>query len=450
MVGYALALDEKIMAAKNKIQARTLKGFRDFLPELMMPREGIIDTAKSVYRSFGFAPIDTPVLEYTEILLGKGSEETDKVMYRFEDNGGRDVTMRFDLTIPLARFVAQHSSELGMPFKRYHVGPVWRGENTGRGRYREFVQCDFDTIGTTGLVSDIETGLVIQELFDRLGMPGIQLRINNRKVLSGLLERLSLLDRAVPILRALDKLDKIGPDKVVAEMVAQAGATETQAREVLVMTEIDGSNTERIDKLAPLVAGSELGAAGVEELAGVVGGLADAGVPHERVVLDLSIARGLDYYTGTIYETSLVELPSIGSVCSGGRYDDLASMFTKEHLPGIGASLGVDRLLAAMEELGRIEKRSTPARTMIAFFDKEHRSDYLALAMKLRRAGIDIELYPDPKKLGTQIKYAVRRGFERVLIIGGDEWVRGVAQVKDLASGESQEVALDELATLLA
>ena len=349
------------MTEPARITPRTLKGFRDYPPEIMIPRERLIDTARRVYRSYGFSPINTPALEYLEILAGKGSEETDKQLYKFEDHGGRWVGLRFDLTVPLARFVAQHANELGVPFKRYHIAAVWRGENTQRGRYREFMQCDFDTIGTRSIAADIETTLVIHDLFRAIGFSDFTIRINNRMVLSGLLERLGLADRSTAILRALDKLGKIGPTAVAAEMISTAGATEEQAGQVLQLSEIAGGNDEMIRQVEPLVAGSEIGLAGVAKLKEVLDAVAAAGVPRERVRLDLSIARGLDYYTGTIFETFLDALPGIGSVCSGGRYDNLAGLFTSQELPGIGASLGLDRLLAAMEELGMVEKIATPA-----------------------------------------------------------------------------------------
>ena len=264
------------------IQPRTLKGFPDFLPATMIPRERLIATATEVYRSFGFAPISTPALEYTEILLGKGGDESDKLMYRFTDHGKRDVAMRFDLTVPLARFVAQHQNELGMPFKRYHVAPVWRGENTQAGRYREFCQCDFDTIGTKSVVADIETGVVIHELLRQIGFEKFTIRVNDRRVLQGLLEKLEISgDATVPVLRALDKLLKIGADKVVTEMVAEAGTTEAQAREVLRITELQGNDEQVLEALDPLVAqGSETGSAGVASLTELRAGLRACGDPR--------------------------------------------------------------------------------------------------------------------------------------------------------------------------
>jgi histidyl-tRNA synthetase len=431
------------MTDANRITPRTLKGFRDYLPAAMIPRERLIDTARRVYRSYGFSPIDTPALEYLEILSGKGGEETDKQLYKFQDHGGRWVGLRFDLTVPLARFVAEHFNELAFPFKRYHIATVWRGENTQRGRYREFMQCDFDTIGTRSVAADIETALVIHDLFRAIGFSEFTIRLNNRMVLTGLLEQLGLADRATAVLRALDKLGKIGPDAVADEMVSAAGATAEQARQVLRLSEISGGNDEVLQQVEPLVAGSETGQAGVAKLKEVVDGAAAAGVPAGRLRLDVSIARGLDYYTGTIFETFLDALPGIGSVCSGGRYDNLAELFTSQELPGIGASLGLDRLLAAMEELGMIEKVSTPAGVFIPYFEPDRLHDYLRLAAALRAAGIGVEVFPDAKKLGQQLKYADRRGFRIALIAGGNEFASGVCQVKDLQSGTKQDVPLE-------
>ncbi len=433
----------------ERITPRTLKGFRDYPPEVMIPRERLIETARGVYRSYGFSPIDTPALEYLDILAGKGSEETDKQLYKFQDHGKRWVGLRFDLTVPLARFAAQHINQLGTPLKRYHIATVWRGENTQRGRYREFMQCDFDTIGTRSVAADIETALVIHDLFRAIGFERFTIRLNNRMVLTGLLERLDLADRATAILRALDKLAKIGADRVAEEMQATAGCTPEQAAKVLELSAISGSNDEVLAQLEPLVAGSETGEAGAARLAELLAGVKAAGIDQERIRLDVSIARGLDYYTGTVFETFLDDLPGIGSVCSGGRYDNLAELYTKQELPGIGASLGLDRLLAAMEELGMIEKVATPAPVFIPYFDKDRLGDYLKLAATLRAAGIGVEVFPDPKRLGQQLKYADRRGFRIALIAGEDEFTAGTCQLKDLGTGKKQDIPLEADATSL-
>ncbi len=400
-----------------------------------------MEVARRVYRSYGFSPIDTPALELLEILTGKGSEETDRQLYRFEDHGGRQVGLRFDLTVPLARFAAQHIAQLGTPFKRYHIAPVWRGENTQAGRYREFVQCDFDTIGTESVVADIETGLVIHELLNAIGIHDFKLRINNRQVLSGMLSKLELTDKSAPVLRSLDKLDKIGRDAVANEMIEAAGISREQATEVLKLAGINGNCEQVLAQLDGLVSGNELGETGVARLRELTNAMKSAGVPDERYELDVSIARGLDYYTGVIFETRLNQLPSIGSVCSGGRYDNLAEVYTKQHLPGIGASLGLDRLLAAMETLNMLTPVRTPAPVLITYFDKERLHDYLVLANTIRKQGIGVELYPEPKKLAVQLKYADQRGFRVALIAGTQELAAGTCQVKDLARKTSQEVS---------
>lgn len=433
----------------KKIQPRTLKGFRDYPPAAMLPREWIIDTARRVYRSYGFSPIDTPALEHLEILTGKGSAETDKQMYQFEDSGGRMVGMRFDLTIPLARFVAQNIQELGTPFKRYHIANVWRGEKPQVGRYREFMQCDFDTIGTTSLSADIEMVLVLNDLLSALDIGEFTIRVNHRGVLNGLLDKLGLSEKSTDVLRTLDKLDKIGAENVSRELIERIGVSTDQADQLLALTSLNGSNDEMLSAAAELVAGSEVGEQGIAQLQELTSSVL-ATVPQDaqqRLLFAPSICRGLDYYTGIVLETTLNDLPDIGSVASGGRYDNLAELYTNQKLPGVGASLGLDRLLAALEELGRLQDTQTPAQVLIPFFAADHRNDYLSLASQLRKAGIAVEFYPEPKKLGKQLQYANKKGFRIALIIGGDEFLAGECQVKDLAHGNSETVPLSDGAT---
>jgi histidyl-tRNA synthetase len=424
------------------IQPRTLKGFRDYLPQAALAREQIIETARRTFRSYGFSPIDTPALEYLEILVGKGGAETDKQLYRFQDHGGRDVGLRFDLTVPLARFAAQHIGELGTPFKRYHIATVWRGENTQAGRYREFMQCDFDTIGTKGAAADAETVLVANDLLRAIGFECFTIHVNNRLVLNGLLESLGLAERATEVLRAIDKLAKIGADAVVDEMCNTAGASLAKARQVVEMVRLTGSNDEILSQLRSLVSDSPRGAEGVDRLAELWSALRTAGVPEQRIKLDVSIARGLDYYTGTVIETTLDDLPNIGSVCSGGRYDNLAELYTKQQLPGIGASLGLDRLLAAMEELGMLPAAQTPSQAFIPYFDASRLGDYFQLAALLRAEGIATEVYPESVKLGKQLQYADRKGLRVAVIAGEREFTAGECQVKNLAAGTSTTVSL--------
>ncbi len=427
------------------IEPRTLKGFRDYPPELMLPREQLLERARRVYRSYGFAPIDTPALEYAEILLGKGGEESDRIVYRFRDHGDRDVALRFDLTVPFARFSAQYIGKLGTPFKRYAMGPVWRGDNTAHGRYREFWQCDFDTIGTTSNASDIETALVIHDLMLSLGFERFQVRVNNRQVLNGLLEQVGLTGRTAACLRALDKLDKVGPDAVRAEMAEQAGASPEQAACVLALAALKGTNEEILTQLERDFGSNERTAQGIRCLRQLVDVARALDLPEDRIRIDLSIARGLDYYTGTIYETFLVDLPRIGSVCSGGRYDNLAGLYTKQHLPGVGASLGLDRLLAAMEDMGLLPKVATPAPVLVLQFDAQWLAEYQRLARTLRLADIGAEVYPEAKKPGPQLKYAESRGFAIALIAGSDEFARGVCKIKHLARREETTVPSAEV-----
>lgn len=433
----------------SKIKPQTLKGFRDFLPETMLSREHLMQTAREVYRSFGFAPIDTPALEYTEILLGKGGDESDKQMFRFTDQGNRDVSMRFDLTVPFARFAAQHLNELGTPFKRYHLGPVWRAEKPQKGRYREFVQCDFDTIGTNSNAADIETLMVIHELMDRIGCGEFTIRVNNRKVLNGLLEKLELTEQSVNVLRALDKLPKIGREKVLAEMTEQSDIPVEKATQVLDFASLTGSTDELLSQVGEMVSGNEMGETGIGQVKELFDVVKVVGLPEQRLNLDLSIARGLDYYTGTIYETFLADLPGIGSVCSGGRYDNLAELFTSQPLPGVGASLGLDRLLAAMEELGKLDTTSTPTQVLVTIFDPAWIADSFRIARQLRQTGLAVEVYTDNKKLGKQFQYADKKGIPVVLISGEEERSAGNWQVKDLQSGDQSAVAEAELASHL-
>ncbi|HJZ55160.1 MAG TPA: histidine--tRNA ligase [Gemmataceae bacterium] len=432
----------------NLIPPRTLSGFRDYLPDVMLAREKVLDTFRCVARSYGFTPIDTPACEALDVLLGKGGDESDKLVYRVLSARGEKAEMglRFDLTVPFARFAAQYINQLGTPFKRYAMGPVWRGERPGHGRYREFWQCDFDTIGTTGNTADIETALVINDLFAAIGFERFEIRINNRLLLNGLLELYGLADRAVPLLRSLDKLPKIGREKVAEEMVKEAGVTAEQANRVLTLAETTGTNDVVLDTVSAFFGGmpNEKAAEGIRRLRELLTVAKAAGIPEGRIKIDLSICRGLDYYTGTIYETFLTDLPGIGSVCSGGRYDNLASLYTKQVLPGVGASLGLDRLIAAMEELKHplLTGQSTPAEVLVVQFDAARLGDYQRVARMLRAAGVAAEVYPDAKKVGQQLAYAEKRGFKLALIAGPAEFEQGVWKVKDLAKRE--ETAVNE------
>nr|WP_315854620.1 histidine--tRNA ligase [Alienimonas chondri] len=435
--------------SRDLIKPQTLRGFRDLLPPAAALREAVTAHAKEVFRSYGIGPIDTPALEYAEILLGKGGDETDKQTFRFTDQGGRDVAMRFDLTVPFARFAAQHVGALGTPFKRYHIAPVWRGERPQKGRYREFVQCDFDTIGATGVAADAETVCVIHDLVSRISRQvepscgEFTIRLNHRGVLNGLLDTLGLRERATDVLRTLDKLPKVGADAVRAELIALPEAGEEAAAKLLEFAVLSGDAAETFAAARPLLGGSEMGLAALDRLATVVQLAVDGGCEPSRLVADLSIARGLDYYTGVIFETFLTDDPKLGSVCSGGRYDDLAGLYTKQSLPGVGASLGVDRLLAHLEEkAGDAGARpNDPRAVFVPLLSEERLPEVFALANDLRTAGFLVTVAPETRGLGKHLKWVTGRGFGVAAIIGDDEAAASTVTFKDLAEREQWTVA---------
>ncbi len=420
------------------ILPRTLKGFRDHLPAAAIRRERLVSAAIEVYRSYGYVPIDTPALELAEILTGGGGAEAEKQMYRFEDAGGREVAMRFDLTVPLARFAAQHIDALGIPFKRYHIAPVWRGENPQKGRYREFVQCDFDTIGTESAVADIETVLVVHDLFAAVGAGPFTIRVNDRRILNAVLGAMGLAGRSEAVLRALDRIGKVGAERVAADLEAQ-GAPPDEVGSLLATVDPGAADGDALDRLTDAVGGDEAAQTAIGTLGTLLEAAGAVGIPAGRIVVDGSIARGLDYYTGIVFETYLDQRPDIGSCCSGGRYDDLASRYTTRRLPGVGGSLGVDRLLVAIEEQEEGEGAVT-APVLIARFGDEEVVGLLALADSIRRAGIGVEVYPDADRIGKQLRYADRRRHRLVVIAGPDERAAGTVTLKDMASGEERPV----------
>ncbi|MFH5802490.1 histidine--tRNA ligase [Alienimonas sp. DA493] len=438
------------------IKPQTLRGFRDFLPPAAALRERVTDVAKATFHRYGIEPIDTPALEYAEILLGKGGDETDKQTFRFTDQGGRDVAMRFDLTVPFARFAAQHVGSLGTPFRRYHIAPVWRGERPQKGRYREFVQCDFDTIGATGIAADAETVCVIHDLLSAISEQvepscgEFTIRLNHRGVLNGLLETLGLRERATDVLRALDKLPKVGADAVRAELIALPDASEQAAAKLLEFAALSGDAAETFAAARPLLEGSETGLAALDRLAEVVRLAVAGGCQPARLVADLSIARGLDYYTGVIFETFLTDDPKLGSVCSGGRYDDLAGLYTKQSLPGVGASLGVDRLLAHLEEKAEGGPRpNDPSAVFVPLMSEERLPDVFALASELRGRGFRVTVAPEPRGLGKHLKWATGRGFGTAAIVGDEEAAAGTVAFKNLAEREQWTVPRDQAADRL-
>lgn len=417
----------------NIIQPKILKGFRDFLPEDEAVRKHIQRILEDSFETFGFSPIDTPVLEYTEVLLGKGGGETDKQVYRFLDRGKRDVSMRFDLTVPFARFIAAHLDELSLPFKRYHLAKVWRGENTQRGRYREFMQCDFDIVGTDSASSDFEILAVMHDSLENILSGGFTIHLSHRGLLNRFLDTLGLLDRSVEVLRSIDKVSKIGKETVM-EQLSALGNTE-QAEAILSFIEPAEDNLSTLKKMETASGGPSEDSRRLEDVLSFADETGIAG----RVLLDPAITRGLDYYTGIVYETFLDDLVSLGSVCSGGRYNNLASLYTSQEIPGVGSSVGLDRLLAGLAELGRIDFQNPQADVLVMNLDETLIGYYHALAASLRKEGLRCEVFHEKKKLAAQFKYAEKKNIPLAVICGEDEKKRGVLTVKDLAARKNYE-----------
>jgi histidyl-tRNA synthetase len=396
------------------IEPRVLKGFRDFLPAAEIERRQLTEVIEQSFRSFGFVPIDTPALEYTEILLGKGGGETEKQVYRFKDHGDRDVALRFDLTVPFARFMAEHRSDLALPFKRYHIAKVWRGENTQRGRYREFTQCDFDIVGSESAGSDFEILLMMRETLRAIGVGDVTIRMNHRGVFNRFLRRMGIENKSVEILRTVDKLAKIGKESTLLQLSEFIG--QEKAESVLQYIQSKNSYKETLAAITEAAGGP---GPDTERLEVLYQFMVDAGIA-DIFVLDPSITRGLDYYTGVVYETFLNDLPDIGSVCSGGRYDNLAALYSKEQLPGVGASIGLDRLIAALEALGRTKARPGYAQVAIACTDEKLGGKYQAIAGELRKAGIACEVFTEAKKIVQQYALAEKKGARWVIVCPED------------------------------
>ncbi len=424
------------------VTPRVLKGFRDYLPEVELPRQAMLSTITKVFEGFGFGPLTTPALEYSEILLGKYGEEGDKLLYRFEDNGHRDVALRYDLTVPLARVIGQHG-HLPQPFRRYQVAPVWRAEKPARGRFREFMQCDVDVVGEPSMRADAECMIVGLEVLAALEVPLAVMRVNNRRILDGLLEVAGVSGREATFaaLRAIDKLPKIGRAKVEGELRQAVGLDDAQLATLFEGLETEVAAPSDLEALRSLVGETEQGAKGLDELAELLSIVEGAGY-LDRVEVDLSIARGLDYYTATIYETFLVGHEAYGSVMSGGRYDGLMGMFMKQSVPAVGISLGVDRLISALVDLDAVIPRKTAADVYVLLFAAEDYGPNLKLARTLRAAGLGSELALKPARIGKQFRLAQRKGYRYVALHGESERADGVVVIKDLDSGEQQRLAI--------
>jgi len=415
----------------STIEPRILKGFRDFLPVKEIERKRIISLLEKNFKSFGFVPIDTPVLEYTEVLLGKGGGETDKQVYRFEDNGGRDVSMRFDLTVPFARYMAKNRSDLHLPFKRYHINKVWRGENTQRGRYREFMQCDFDIVGIDTPSADFEILMMMRDSMKALDVSNVTVHFSHRGIFNRLLGKLGIAENSVEILRIVDKLAKIGEEEVIRQLAELT--SKENAMEIVEFIKPAATSLETLDKMEKAAGGAD---EDTERLRTIFGYISENDM-EDSFKLDPSITRGLDYYTGIVYETFLDELPGIGSVCSGGRYNNLASLYTKEELPGVGASIGLDRLIAALEELGRSSDKKSFTDLLILAMDDKLFGHYHKLSSAFRDAGINCEVYHVKKKINGQFKFADAKSIPYALICGEEEYAKGLVNLKDLNNREN-------------
>ncbi|MBQ3024894.1 MAG: histidine--tRNA ligase [Spirochaetaceae bacterium] len=417
------------------IQPKILKGFRDFLPESEIQRSLLIEKLTKTFRSYGFVPIDTPVLEYSEILLRKSNGETEKQVFRFEDNGKRDVAMRFDLTVPFARFVAEHKDELYFPFKRYHIAKVWRGEKPQAGRYREFYQCDFDMVGSDSASSDFEILSLMKSALSEIGVDNITIKVNHRGIFNAFLEKLGLSEKSEDVLRIVDKLAKIGEEQVTLQL-NEITQDENKSKEIL--TFIAGKDD--FDSTLELI-GSMAGEKAnpfVERMKDIRQMMKASGI-DSTYVLDPSITRGLDYYTGVVYETFLNDLPSIGSVCSGGRYDNLAGLYMKEKISGVGSSIGLDRLIAGLEQLGIISKKGSFVDLEIFCMDSSLAVEYQGLAQKLRNAGISCEVFPDAKKIGQQYNVTDKKGIKWGILMNAENAKQGVFVLKNLETREQFE-----------
>ena len=425
-----------------KMTPRTLSGFMELLPGPQQQMERIMEILRRTYSLYGFTPLDTPVIESSEVLLAKGGGETEKQIYRFQ-KGDADLALRFDLTVPLAKYVALHYNDLTFPFRRYQIGKVYRGERAQRGRFREFYQADIDIIGDgrLSIINEAEIPAIIYKTFSTLGLKRFQIRVNNRKILNGFYAMLGLSEKSGDIMRTVDKLDKIGSEKVAELLTGELGLTAEQAREILAFIAIKGSNQDVLAALEGYRGRNEVFDLGLDELTTVVKYLSAFGVAEEKFAVDLTIARGLDYYTGTVYETTMLDHPEIGSICSGGRYDNLAEYYTDKILPGVGISIGLTRLFYVLNEQGMLnpEMNAAPADVLILPMT-EDLSHAITFAAQLRQAGIRAQLYTEQKKFKAKMNYADKIGVPYVIFLGEEEIQNGVATCKDMVTGEQTKL----------
>ena len=428
------------------VQPRTLSGFMELLPRQQVLMESIMSTLRETYSLYGFTPLDTPVIEASEILLAKGGGETEKQIYRFT-KGDSDLSLRFDLTVPLAKYVALHYNELAFPFRRYQIGKVYRGERSQRGRFREFYQADIDVIGDGKLdiANEAEIPAIIYQTFSRLGLKRFQIRVNNRKILNGFYAMLGLSEKSGDVMRTVDKLEKIGPEKVKSILMDDFSVSEENADAILTFIAIKGSNSQVLEALGSYRGKNELFDLGLDELSTVVKYLSAFGVSEENFAVDLTIARGLDYYTGTVYETMMLDHPEIGSICSGGRYDNLAEYYTDKVLPGVGISIGLTRLFYILNEQDMLNQdRNTAPADVLILPMTEDLSPAVELSTKFRAAGVRVQLYTEQKKFKAKMNYADKIGVPYVVFLGEDEIKDGVVACKDMVSGEQTKLGFEE------
>ena len=435
----------------ERIKPHTLSGFMELLPAPQQQMEAIMDVLRTTYSLYGFTPLDTPAIEAADVLLAKGGGETEKQIYRFT-KGDADLALRFDLTVPLAKYVALHYNDLAFPFRRYQIGKVYRGERAQRGRFREFYQADIDIIGDgkLSIVNEAEIPSIIYKTFTTLGLKRFQIRVNNRKILNGFYAMQGLTEQAGDIMRTVDKLDKIGPEKVKATLVETIGVPADKADEILQFISATGSNEAVLASLEQYRGRDEQFDTGLDELATVVRYLSSFGVPEENFAVDLTIARGLDYYTGTVYETRMLDHPEIGAICAGGRYDNLAAYYTDRSLPGVGVAIGLTRLFFVLDDQGLLnpDLPTAPADCMIVPMS-EDLAPAIALATFLRSHDLRTQLYCEQKKFKAKIQYADKLGIRYVIFLGEDEIAQQKCAVKDLATGEQQLLSYDEAANLI-
>ncbi len=430
----------------NKVTPRTLSGFMELLPQEQLKFDKIVRTLQDVYASYGFLPLDTPILESSEVLLAKAGGETEKQIYRF-NKGDTDLAMRFDLTVPLAKYVAKNYSSLTFPFKRFQIGKVYRGERAQKGRFREFYQADIDIIGDTslGVMNDAEIPSIIYNIFTNLGLDDFTIRINNRKVLSGFFEILELADNVTDILRIVDKIDKIGADAVVKEL-GELGVSEDKCAEIIRFIGITGSTADVVEALKGYAGKSEVFDNGVAELEAVANGIAAFGVPEKNYKIDLCIARGLDYYTGTVYETTFNKHPEIGSICSGGRYDNLAEFYTDKKLPGVGISIGLTRLFYILNAMNYLSDTCKSAADALVIPMANDLAYAIGVSTELRNQGIRTQIYLENKKFKHKIGYADKLGIPYAIFIGEDEIAEGKITVKNMVTGQQTKDTVDVMA----